>query len=116
VTHPALAQTDAARSRFEIAESWARVRAECRDPVPIFCYPHGGRGKFGDRERQTVANVGLLGAVTAEPGYARFPGGTRPSGQLAEVPRFAWSDHRQSLIRTVAGLEGLRARRPWART
>jgi peptidoglycan/xylan/chitin deacetylase (PgdA/CDA1 family) len=70
VTHPILARTSDAQSKFEIEESWRRLSAEVAHPVPVFCYPNGQPSDFGEREEQTIAGLGLRGAVVGSPGYA----------------------------------------------
>ena len=71
VTHPILANTSDEQSAFEIEESWRRVAAEVKHPVPVFCYPNGQPTDFGEREVNTIARVGLRGAVVGSGGYAR---------------------------------------------
>jgi peptidoglycan/xylan/chitin deacetylase (PgdA/CDA1 family) len=68
VTHPILSRVSADRSRWEITESWNRVRAEARSPVPAFAYPNGSAQDYGEREVATLRELGFIGAF-GEPLY-----------------------------------------------
>jgi hypothetical protein len=111
VTHPILSRVDDARAAFEIAESWARVRAECDATVPVFCYPDGTAFSYGDREIAQVARAGLTAAVTTEPRHASPAefAPNRPSARFA-IPRFAYRSERASFLQVVHGVEHLKGR------
>ena len=103
VTHPVLSTVSAEESGFEIRESWKRLTAEVREPVPVFCYPNGRRRDFGEREISTVRELGLWGAVTGHPGVIdpdTFCGS--PEAPYL-VPRFAY----QGLLHTLQSVSGL---------
>lgn len=103
VTHPILSRVSDAEVEREIGHSWARVRAEAAQPVPVFCYPNGTAGDFGAREQRVVAAHGFLLALTALPGYATAASG-EPARRFA-VPRFAYSERDGALAQVVSGLE-----------
>lgn len=105
VTHPVLSRATQEMTNYEITESWTRLRAETRSPVPIFCYPNGGWDDFGDREVAALRRLGFLGAVAAEPGYANaltFQGG---DDNRFRVQRFGFPDEISHMIQYVSGLE-----------
>lgn len=107
VTHPTLSQESEDRVRGEVQESWARLREEMEDPVPIFCYPNGCQGDFGGREAKILEEMGLQGALTAEPGYLDASGGSAAARRTAspyELPRYSFPDLHSSLVRVVSGL------------
>ena len=108
VAHPVLSCTTHDTASYEITESWTRLRAEARRPVPIFCYPNGGWDDFGDREITILRNLGFLGAVAGEPGYANgvtFQNGTE---NRFRVQRFGFPDELPNLIQYVSGVERLK--------
>lgn len=106
VTHPILARTDDAQARQEIEGSWARLGAEVSRPVPVFCYPNGLRCDFGAREVSILTRLGLIGAVTAEPGYAAAEGFGEGTAAF-RVPRFCFSERHDENLRYASGLEWL---------
>jgi peptidoglycan/xylan/chitin deacetylase (PgdA/CDA1 family) len=118
VTHPILARTNDAQSRDEIEHSWHRLQAELTRPMPVFCYPNGRSGDFGEREFDTLRRVGALGAVTAQAGYATCLAFAEPHGAF-RVPRFSFSEQHEQNLRYASHLEWLwqrvRSRRPSVR-
>jgi peptidoglycan/xylan/chitin deacetylase (PgdA/CDA1 family) len=110
VTHPVLARTDDDRARHEVAESWSRLQAEARAPLPVFCYPNGQPGDFGDREIANLAAHGLTGAVTGIPGFADPRAVARVGGGLYRVPRFAYDDDTPAILQYLNGFEHLKQR------
>ena len=116
VTHPILSRTTSERSEHELSESWRRLQAEARSPVPIFCYPNGRRGAsvddvdgdFSEREIASLRSLGLRGAVCSEAGFAvprLFRSG--PDEPFA-VPRLAYPEDRPSLAEYAGGIERLK--------
>ncbi|WP_437895253.1 polysaccharide deacetylase family protein [Sorangium sp. So ce124] len=106
VTHPVLSRTSDAQSKHEIHVSWARLRAEARRPVPVFCYPNGHVGTdFGPRECATLRRLGFLGAVTNWPGDYATANGFRSSADAPfSVPRIDFGADHRSFIRSVSGV------------
>lgn len=107
VTHPTLSQESDERVRAEVAESWARLGEELEDPVSVFCYPNGCHGDFTRREGEILAQTGMDGALTAEPGYVSASGETAPARPVMspyELPRYSFPDKHSSLVRIVSGL------------
>ena len=109
VTHPVLASTSDEESASEIAESWARLRAELQYPVPVFSYPHGRRRDYGEREMAQVERLGLLGGVAGHFDYFR-PQLYREPPRICRVPRFGFQDDLGSVLQCVSGLESLKAK------
>lgn len=108
VTHPILARTAQQQAEFEIRESWSRLRMELADPVPVFCYPNGQEGDFGEREMRILRDCGLLGAVTGSPGYASQASTASDPTARFLIPRFAWSDDIAEVLQYASGLERVR--------
>lgn len=105
VTHPVLSRTTNDESGYEISESWARLCAEVQNPVPIFCYPNGGLGDYGDREITELRRLGFLGAVAADPGYGDALKFQRGKDNRFRVSRFGFPDELPHTIQYVSGVE-----------
>jgi peptidoglycan/xylan/chitin deacetylase (PgdA/CDA1 family) len=104
VTHPILARTDGARSRNEIVESWRRLQEMVAEPLPIFSYPNGLAGDFGEREYRFVEEAGLEGAVTGIPRFVTRDAFSAPDGHY-QVARFGYPDDFTDLVQYVSGIE-----------
>lgn len=108
VTHPILSRTSDTQSRFEIAESWNRLRAEAADPVPVWCYPNGQSQDFGDREIRSLVELGFIGAVTGLTGYADARAFRAGSIERFRVPRFAYPDSPDEVLLVAGGVERIK--------
>jgi peptidoglycan/xylan/chitin deacetylase (PgdA/CDA1 family) len=107
VTHPILSHTDDQRSRAEIRDSWQRLQAEARSPVPVFAYPNGTTADYGAREIQTARHIGLEGACSCILAYTTLRRLRAPDGAF-HIPRFAMPDDLAHFIQLVSGLERLK--------
>ncbi len=107
VTHPILARTSDAQARIEITESWDRLRSEAGSAVPIFAYPNGQPGDFGEREFDLLRAAGLEGAVVGTAGFTTAKSFGRAHGRYL-VPRFPFPDQLPYLVQQVSGLERLK--------
>jgi peptidoglycan/xylan/chitin deacetylase (PgdA/CDA1 family) len=105
VTHPVLSRTTQDATVYEITESWTRLRAEARSPVPIFCYPNGGWEDFGDREIAVLRRLAFVGAVVGEPGYASALTFQRGGDDCFKVQRFSFPEGLPHMIQYVSGVE-----------
>jgi peptidoglycan/xylan/chitin deacetylase (PgdA/CDA1 family) len=108
VTHPILSNTPDDQSDFEICRSWERIQAEVRRPVPVFCYPNGQWGDFGDREVAILQRAGLKGAVLGLAGYARVTAFHGSAGAPFRVPRFCLPEQFVDLVQYVSGMERMK--------
>lgn len=108
VTHPVLSRTTSEVAEHEIRESWARLRTEAHNPVPIFCYPNGEWADFGEREIGILHRLGFLGAVVAEPGYANALAFRAGEDARFKVRRFALPDDFPHIIQYVSGTERMK--------
>ena len=105
VTHPILARTSDTQLRYELSESWSRLRAEARNPVPIYCYPNGQAGDFGEREMAILSELGFSAAVTGITGYAGAAHLRAENFGRFRVPRFAYPDSVPELLLLASGAE-----------
>ncbi|MEX0604293.1 MAG: polysaccharide deacetylase family protein [Marinobacter sp.] len=86
--HPILAQISDTQAQKEITGSWKALQANIANPVPIFCYPSGREGiDFGEREQEIVKQAGLIGALSADPGYVHL---TQAKNNLYALKRFSF--------------------------
>jgi len=113
VTHPVLSRTTDDVMSQEITESWTRLCAEARNPVPVFCYPNGGLADFGDREIGVLRRLGFLGAVVGDPGYADARVFQQSRNDRFKVQRFSFPDDLPNMIQYVSGVE--RFKQMWRR-
>lgn len=104
--HPIMSRVDDATARDEIEGSWATLRAECADPVPVFCYPNGTRESFTLRDERLTQQAGLDAAVAFEPG--RVDVRSYPSDALFRLPRASWTGDPLVTAVTASGLYPLR--------
>jgi len=105
VTHPILSRTSYTQSNREITESWERLCAEAAHPVPVWCYPNGQAGDFGEREIESLAELDFLGAVTGVAGYADARAWRSDVTKRFRVPRFAYLDSPEELLLIAGGVE-----------
>ncbi len=108
VSHPILSRVSKERAAWEITESWNRLRAEAKHPVPVFCYPNGLEADFGAREIGIIREAGLLGALTAESGFADASAHRRSSDEAFRVKRFDFPEDLSVLLQYVSGLERIK--------
>lgn len=108
VTHPVLAQTPDEQSRWELTESWRRLREEATNPSPIFCYPNGQLTDFGDRELATLRAIGVTGGVVGTIGYAAGADFRASARAPYLVPRFAYEQSVPAMMQIVNGLERMK--------
>jgi peptidoglycan/xylan/chitin deacetylase (PgdA/CDA1 family) len=107
VTHPILARTSADQCRREIVESWTRLRTEVETPVPVFCYPNGQQGDFGQREIAVLRGQGFAAGVTAMHGYNSAATFQRDPGNRYALRRYGYSDSVRWMIQVLCGAERL---------
>jgi peptidoglycan/xylan/chitin deacetylase (PgdA/CDA1 family) len=109
VTHPILARASNAQSRFEIEESWRRLKTEVAAPVPVFCYPYGREEDYGKREIDVIGVAGMVGSVLGMGGYVTGADIRDPQNRY-RIKRFAMPDNSTDLIQCVTGLERVKDR------
>ncbi|WP_227546135.1 polysaccharide deacetylase family protein [Marinobacter fonticola] len=89
--HPILSQLTDDEAREEIAGSWQAISRNLKNPVPIFCFPSGREGiDFGPREQRMAAEAGLIGALSADPGYIYLK--RKENTDIFALKRFSFPD------------------------
>jgi len=105
VTHPVLARTDDGQSSHELRESWSRLKQETPNAVPVFCYPNGRFKDFSRREVATLRELGFLGAVVGEWGYASAHRFDETPESPFGVQRFPYPEDLGHFMQVVTGFE-----------
>ena len=105
VTHPILSRVSDEAARWELSESWRRLQAEAREPVPIFCYPNGGPDDFSSREIGILKQLGFIGAVVGSEGYLCDGEIRRNEREQFVIRRFPFPDDLAHLTQYVGGAE-----------
>lgn len=105
VTHPHLTTMTEDEVRWEIGESYRRLREELADPVPIFCYPFGQPQDLCDTVTRAARAAGLDAALTAVPGYVSS---SVPALDLYRLPRFSLPGNLVDLRQITGGFERLK--------
>ena len=108
VTHPILSRVSAEQSKWEITESWRRLREEAKTPVPIFCYPNGGIADFSDREIAALRELGFLGAVVGSEGFVSAEVMRQDQASAFMTRRFPFPDDMPHLMQWVSGAERMK--------
>lgn len=109
VTHPILSQVDDQRALVELEGSWQRLKSATTSAIPVFCYPNGDFASFTDRERRTLASMGMRAAVLAEEHFTTSRHAHSHTAQAAiELPRFPYPDDTSQFRQVVGGLERLK--------
>lgn len=107
VSHPILARLDDKAAAAEIGNSWKRVTEEVRSPLPIFAYPNGQSGDFGDREVELLVGQGIRAALTTEQAYAAPRQVSRTEQARFRIPRFDYPGEVGPALQISSGLESL---------
>ncbi len=104
VSHRIFSTLDESESRIEIETSWNRVRAELRNPLPIFAWPTGRPGDFEDRDVLIARKAGLLASVSTKAGYAHRVAKDDPDS-LFKLSRFSLPNELSTVLRYGSWLE-----------
>lgn len=106
ISHRIFSRLDPEQVRTEIATSWARLRAELRNPTPIFCWPTGRHMDFGGKDIEIAKQEGLIAAVATDDNYAHI--GARDRLGLYRIKRFALPYDLTTVLRYGSWLERAR--------
>lgn len=109
ISHPILSQVDDERAALEIQGSWQHLREQTSAAIPVFCYPNGDYASFSDRDRRTIASIGMRAAVIYDEHFAtsRWAHANASPGTL-ELPRFPYPDDTAQFRQIVGGMERLK--------
>ncbi|MDT8453264.1 MAG: polysaccharide deacetylase family protein [Gammaproteobacteria bacterium] len=102
-SHAILSNYSDKRAHEEITGSWKRLVNNLSHPCPVFAYPNGQRKDFTMRDINCIKELGLLGAVTAEPGYVDSSKITEADRYL--IKRMSFPSGLECLIQYCTGLE-----------
>ncbi len=108
VTHRIVSGLDDVELEREVMESIARVKAECAQAAPIFCYPSGKVGEYDDRIVKLLQRKGVLASFIAEPGYLKGPQLREQADYRYLIPRMTIPEDVGELRRYVSSVQFLR--------
>ena len=103
ISHSILSKCSNDRAREEIYGSWDMLTQQLEKPCPIFAYPTGRKADFSVREINHIKEIGLQGAVTAEPGCVNFNDITEADKYL--IKRMSFPSNLEDLIQYSSGFE-----------
>ena len=103
ISHAILSNYSDFRAHEEITGSWQRLVDNLKHPCPVFAYPNGHKKNFTMRDINYIKELGLLGAVTAEPGYVDLSEFTDADRYL--IKRMSFPSSLEYLIQSCTGLE-----------
>lgn len=107
--HNILQAQPLADAEREIRHSWSRLKAELKQPLPVFCYPTGRTGiDFGPREMAIAQHLGLQAGVSADAGYVDL--GANANNDLFALKRFAFPDKLSDFRQYCSWLEKFKER------
>jgi len=86
-THHILSRVSDEQSREEINHSWARLKAELKNPTPVFCYPNGEKEDFGEREIDFIKTTEMLGAISTIP--MQYSSKFNEADVIYKLPRYS---------------------------
>lgn len=102
-SHAILSNYTDSRAHEEITGSWKSLIHNLKHPCPIFAFPNGQRKDFTMRDINYIKELGLLGAVTAEPGYVDLSEITEADRYL--IKRMSFPSRLECLIQYCTGFE-----------
>lgn len=108
VSHGILSRMTDDKAQYEIAESWRRLQQELKRPVPIFGFPTGRKIDFGIREMKIIKQLGLKGAVTAEPGGVDPTQATQSPYGLFRIRRYSFPPDLDGFVYCCSRFERVR--------
>lgn len=73
VTHTALSALSDLDTRFEIEQSWRRIKEELDNPLKVIAWPYGTSKDFGPRECDIAQEIGLAAALNTNNAYGLIP-------------------------------------------
>jgi peptidoglycan/xylan/chitin deacetylase (PgdA/CDA1 family) len=70
MTHRIISRLKPEAACWELEQSWARLRAELRNPLPVLAWPTGLPGDYSERDEQLAKRLGLLMAYSTVGDYS----------------------------------------------
>lgn len=110
VTHRVASQLSDIEARYEITESWMRLKTELQNPIPIYAWPTGRTADFLARDMQMAQELGLMGAVSTNDGYGNFSYPQKSPSQLFCISRFAFAQEVDINVQYGTAIEQLKIR------
>ncbi len=103
ISHAILSKCSDKQAREEIHGSWNILTQQLKKPCPVFAYPTGRKEDFSIRDVNYIKEIGLHGAVMAEPGCIDFCNIAEADKYL--MKRMSFPTNFEDLIQYSSGLE-----------
>ena len=107
VSHRIFARMSDSDAQTEIATSWARIKEELVNPLPVFAWPTGKRVHYSGRDIDIARNVGLHAGVGTVADYAHYRDGAPPAA-IFEMNRYSLPNDLFTAMRYGTYLERFR--------
>jgi peptidoglycan/xylan/chitin deacetylase (PgdA/CDA1 family) len=105
VTHRIMSKLSSENARYEIEESWKRVRAEIPEATAVFAWPTGRYQDFSPRDIAYAQAAGLIGAVATNDNYATLVESANPAQARYGLNRFALPSDLTTVLQYSTWLE-----------
>ncbi len=106
VNHEILSHLTSKQSRYEIFNSWHRIKEELKEPLPILAYPIGTRKTFTEREEKYVDECGMKAALSAIQGCVEINDNLEINKQnMFSIKRFPFPDNMVDVLQYCSGIE-----------
>lgn len=102
VSHQVVSGMDPELVRHELSRSWASIRTELKDPLPVVAWPTGAAGDYSSRDEGIAESLGLVAAFNAVGDFA-CSGGPRVGFQT--FSRFALPPNLDRVLEYSSWLE-----------
>lgn len=109
VSHRIVSRLTGDEVRWEISESFRRVREELSLPLPVMAWPVGRERHYGKREMQLAAEAGIQISFAADGGYSDLLAARIMAGERHGLSRFAWPESPTTALRYATGIEAFRS-------
>lgn len=104
MTHRILSRLSSQEAQREIAGSWARLKQELDNPLPVFAWPTGRRSDYERKDIEIARHIGLQASMATDDDYSYVPKrGDRDD--LFKIKRFALPDSTQGVLRYGSWIE-----------
>ena len=110
VTHRITSRLSDDEASHEIVHSVERLNAELVRPTAVYAWPTGRAQDFTERDVLLARKHGMLGAVSAETGYADFRSAIKSPNELFSIRRFAFASEPGVNVQYGTSIEELKNR------
>lgn len=103
VTHRVCSKLSQSETHKELSESWARLKQELTNPLPVFAWPTGRHSDFSAKDITLARELGLHACVATESDYAHVRRGDLTA--LYALRRFGLPTQMSNVLYCGSGFE-----------